>query len=112
MTGRLSVNGPVNRLLFVAGIVVLAGAAPASAQINHGPITVATVEKTAPACDGHPDRHWVGRVEGAIRGRADGVEPVSFVGCFADRHSCEVWKGEAGGLVTGVLFQYSCEPRR
>lgn len=100
-----------SRIALVVG--ALAAIVPLSAQAGgrSAPLTVAQVDRMTPVCDGHPERHWIGSVVGAIDARNGGGVPVSFVGCFTDRHSCEVWKQEAGGLVNGFLTQYSCDPR-
>lgn len=103
------------RCAAVAGAIVLpavflVAAPPAGAQIDtYG--DVAAIRNNTPRCAEHPDAPWIGRVAGNTEGMLDQSLPVSFVGCFPDKESCERWKMEASRIITTTFTQYSCKPR-
>lgn len=96
----------------LAALAVLAavGMEPAHAQ-QEGILTVARVNRITPACRDHPGAPWIGRVAGNIEGLVDGYIPVSWVGCFPTRESCEAWRTHVSGILTERITQNSCRPR-
>lgn len=107
-SGRLPRKGG---LCLLSAILAAAGVSAAQAQ-QEGILTVARVDRITPKCRDHPDAPWRGRVAGNIEGLWGGYMPVSWVGCFPTRASCEAWRGPVSGIITERITQNVCEPRR
>lgn len=100
----------ITPVLLAACASLVLSAPPAAAQAE-GIFTINRVNETTPRCADHPTWGWRGRVSGNITNLLDGRTPVSFVGCFPDRASCETWRGRASGAIDGLIIQNSCRPR-
>lgn len=82
----------------------------ASAQIG-GPVQRQAIYDATPSCSANPQFPIIGRVSGGTEDFLDRTIPVSFVGCFPDVGSCELWKGRTSAIITTTIIQYSCRPR-
>jgi hypothetical protein len=87
--------------------------APASGRAE-GVDNMADIQRirdATPSCKAHPNARYIGRVSGNTQDAFDQNIPVSFVGCFDDLGTCELWKQRTSSIITGTIIQYSCRPR-
>ncbi len=90
---------------------LLAAAPSAIAQGIDSNYDIQRIRDATPSCDANPDARWIGRVSGNTTDILDNSRPVSFVGCFDDQATCELWKGRASSIITSTIIQYSCRQR-
>lgn len=93
--------------LLLAAPVVLS--APAGAYGIGTQFIIADVRAATPSCKANPGAPVVGRVSGIFGGQP--ARGASFVGCFASVRTCEAWRNQVVGIITGRLIYNRCESR-
>lgn len=95
----------------VAAAILATPAAQAQGVGVDNMADIEAIRQATPSCNEHPDAPWIGRVSGNTTDAFDNNIPVSFVGCFYDKATCERWKGRASNIITTTIIQYSCKRR-